>query len=51
MHFSRMPRGKWLLIDALTETAGNGLAIVSSVFSDRDGVYARGHQALFLSPR
>lgn len=51
IHFNRMPRGEWLLIDALTETAGNGLAIVSSAFSDRDGVYARGHQALFVSPR
>jgi hypothetical protein len=51
IHFSRMPRGEWLLIDALTDTAGNGLGIVSSIFSDRDGVYARGHQALFVSPR
>lgn len=51
IHFSRMPRGEWLLIDALTETAGNGLAIVSSAFSDRDGIYARGHQVLFVSPR
>lgn len=51
IHFSRMPRGEWILIDALTDTAGNGLGIVSSVFSDRDGVYARGHQALFVSPR
>lgn len=51
IHFSRMPRGEWLLIDALTETAGNGLAIVSSVFSDREGIYARGHQALFVTPR
>ncbi|MDB5715707.1 MAG: thioesterase family protein [Sphingomonadales bacterium] len=51
IHFNRMPRGEWLLIDALTDTAGNGLGIVSSVFSDRDGVYARGHQVLFVSPR
>lgn len=51
IHFTRMPRGEWLLIDALTETAGNGLAIVSSAFSDRDGVYARGHQVLFVTPR
>ncbi|MDO7842061.1 thioesterase family protein [Sphingomonas immobilis] len=51
IHFSRMPRGDWLLIDALTDTAGNGLGIISSTFSDRDGVYARGHQTLFISPR
>lgn len=51
IHFTRMPRGEWLLIDALTETAGNGLAIVNNTFSDRDGVYARGHQTLFVSPR
>ena len=51
IHFNRMPRGEWLLIDALTESAGNGLAIVSSVFSDREGVYGRGHQILFVTPR
>lgn len=51
IHFTRMPRGEWLLIDAQTETAGNGLGIASSAFSDGDGVYARGHQALFISPR
>lgn len=42
IHFSRMPRGECLLIDALTETAGNGLATVSSAFSDRNGVTRAG---------
>lgn len=51
IHFVRPPAGEWVLIEALTESAGNGLAIVSSSFCDRDGVYARGHQALFVSPR
>lgn len=51
IHFSRMPRGEWLLIESLTDTAGTGHAIVSSTFSDREGVYARGHQILFVAPR
>jgi hypothetical protein len=51
IHFTRPPAGEWLLIESLTETAGNGLAIVSSSFADPGGVYARGHQALFVQPR
>lgn len=51
LHFLRLPRGEWLLIDATTETAGNGHAVVSSSFSDREGVYAHGHQILFVDPR
>lgn len=51
IHFNRAPRGEWVLLESLTEGAGNGLAIVSSTFMDRDGVYARGHQTLFLEPR
>lgn len=51
LHFVRLPRGEWQLIEAVTETAGNGHAVVSSTFSDRDGVYARGHQVLFVDPR
>jgi acyl-CoA thioesterase len=51
LHFLREPRGEWLLIDALSESDGNGVSMVSSIFADRDGVYARGHQALFVNRR
>jgi acyl-CoA thioesterase len=51
LHFTREPRGDWLLIDALSESDGNGVSMVSSIFADRDGVYARGHQALFVNRR
>ncbi len=51
LHFTREPRGEWLLIDALSESDGDGFSMVSSTFADRNGVYARGHQALFVDRR
>lgn len=51
IHFLRMPRGDWVLLESQTDGAGNGIAIVSSTFMDADGIYARGHQTLFLEPR
>jgi hypothetical protein len=50
LHFKRLPRGEWLLLDALSESAGNGLAVCNSVFADPDGIYAWGHQTLFIGP-
>ena len=50
VNFLRMPRGEWVLIHATTESAGNGHAIVHNVFADREGVYARGAQTLFVAP-
>ena len=48
--FSRPPEGEWILLDAVTETAGNGLGIVSGILADRQGPFARTHQTLFISP-
>lgn len=51
LQFLRMPQGEWQLIDAVTESAGNGHAFVTSSFHDSAGLYARGHQLLFVDPR
>lgn len=50
IQFFRMPRGEWLLIDAHTEGGGNGHALAQSTFADRDGVYAKGTQTIFVAP-
>jgi acyl-CoA thioesterase len=50
IQFFRMPRGEWLLIDAHTEGDGNGHALAQSIFADRDGVYAKGTQTIFVAP-
>lgn len=48
---SRAPAGDWLLIDAETMSAGNGGALASTIMADRQGVFARTHQTLFVAPR
>lgn len=48
--FFREPRGEWLLLDAKTETVGNGLGLVSSMLADAEGPFARCHQTLFINP-
>lgn len=48
--FMRPPAGEWILIDAVTATAGNGLGIVSGILADRLGPFARSHQTLFIDP-
>ena len=50
IQFFRMPRGEWFLVEAHTEGAGNGHALAQSVFADRDGVYAKGTQTIFVAP-
>ena len=50
IHFLRLPVGEWVLVDAVTETEGNGYAITRCVFADRVGVYGRGFQTLFVAP-
>jgi hypothetical protein len=51
LHFSRHPRGEWLMIEATSESAGNGLIATTTTFADVDGIYCRGHQSLFLQSR
>ncbi|WP_140419394.1 hypothetical protein [Sphingobium sp. Z007] len=41
------PLDDWRLV----ESAGNGMAIASSSFADRQGIHARGHQVPFVDPR
>lgn len=48
INFLRMPRGEWLMIDAVVESAGNGHAIARNSFADEEGIYARGFQTLFI---
>jgi Acyl-CoA thioesterase C-terminal domain/Acyl-CoA thioesterase N-terminal domain len=50
IHFLRLPVGEWVLVDAVTETEGNGYAIARCVFADQLGVYGRGFQTLFVAP-
>ena len=50
LQFLRLPIGDWFLIDAITHMAGNGHATATSVFADREGVYARGVQTVFVAP-
>lgn len=44
LQFLRLPKGDRFLIDAITHMAGNGHATATSVFADREGVYACGIQ-------
>jgi hypothetical protein len=40
--------GEWILLEAETETAGNGLGVVSGTLADGKGAFARLHQTLFI---
>jgi acyl-coenzyme A thioesterase PaaI-like protein len=50
-HMTREPRGEWLLVDARSESAGNGIGLIHSMLGDRDGMIGMAHQTLFLQPR
>jgi hypothetical protein len=51
LHFSRAPIGDWLLIDATTASAGNGLGRSDMILADRTGPFVHAHQTLFVAPR
>jgi hypothetical protein len=51
MNLARTPQGPWLLVEAETVTQGEGRALVNTSLSDRQGVFARAHQTLFVDPR
>jgi hypothetical protein len=51
VHFVRAPTTDWLLVDARTVTGGNGLGMVETVLADRNGVFGRAHQTLFIAPQ
>tara|TARA_R110001592_G_scaffold260403_1_gene525013 strand:- start:128113 stop:128874 length:762 start_codon:yes stop_codon:yes gene_type:complete len=51
LHISRTSDDEWLLIDANSESAGNGIGVVHSRISDRSGALGMAHQSLFLNQR
>jgi hypothetical protein len=51
MHLSRAPRGEWFLVDAATESAGNGAGMVHARLGDLDGMIGMSHQTIFLQQR
>ncbi len=48
MHVVRPPADNWVLVDAESQSWGEGRALVNSVLSDRQGEFARAHQTLFI---
>lgn len=51
LHVTRLPRGPWLLVDAFSESAGNGFGLVHARIGDQDGMIGVAHQTTFLAPR
>lgn len=51
IHLTRPPHGEWLLIDASSEGAGNGVGMTHSRLGDRDGMIGMAHQTTFLARR
>lgn len=51
IHLTREPVGDWLLVDAFTLSAGNGVGQSNMIIADRQGPFARAHQTLFIAPR
>jgi acyl-CoA thioesterase len=51
LHLTRMPRGEWLLMDAVSESAGNGMAIAMSRLGDREGMIGTALQTVFVAQR
>lgn len=51
IHLARLPQGEWLLVDAESETSGNGIGIARSRLSDTQGVFGTSNQTIFLDRR
>lgn len=51
LHMTRPAEGEWLLIDARTTSAGNGVGLSHCTIADVRGPFARSHQTLFIAPR
>ena len=47
----RMPERDWLMTDAVTYSAGNGIAQSRAILADESGVFGTAHQTLFIAPR
>ena len=48
LHLARMPRGEWIRVQATTESAGNGIAVVDTRLADEEGEFGHAHQTLFM---
>lgn len=51
LHLSRLPSSDWLLVDAASDTAGNGIVIANSRLGDAAGMFGTAHQSIFLERR
>lgn len=51
LHLTRSPQGEWVRVAAASESAGNGLAIVTTQLDDELGRFGHAHQTLFLDRR
>lgn len=50
-HLSRESEGEWLLVDAHSESAGNGVGIARARLGDRNGMFGTTVQTTFLDRR
>jgi hypothetical protein len=51
IHLSRLPCSDWLLIDGVSDSAGNGIALSNTRLGDRLGMFGMAHQSVFLERR
>jgi hypothetical protein len=51
LHLTRLPRSEWLLVDAFSETAGNGFGMSTTRIGDLEGMIGGAHQSLFIERR
>lgn len=51
IHLTRSPRSNWLLIDAASQSAGNGIGLAQSRLGDRDGMFGNSTQTMFMARR
>ena len=51
VHVAREPSGEWICLDAATTVSDRGFGLAASGLFDRDGLVARGAQALYVAPR
>ena len=51
VHVGREPVGEWICLDAATTVSERGFGLAASRLFDRDGLVARGAQALYVAPR
>jgi hypothetical protein len=51
VHLQRYPIGEWVLLDAQTTIAEDGIGLTSTVLGDATGPVGRSTQTLFVAPR